>query len=200
MITVTLEENGGQALHNLLEQISGSHRERAFKNLIGVDVSAAVRKHLYARDAKPNRMGGRKTHYYRSAGDSVNHEITATGAAVNVDHIGIRQRLDGGVITPKTAKALTIPVSARAHGKRAREFSDTFILDKSGSGDPDTVGVIVQDLGDGQLDALYVLRTRVDQSPDPTVMPSDRTIVETASESILKFLDRLAVSSGFSAR
>lgn len=191
MIAIDMSKQGSERVIRFLELLGDAPEGRELRNLIGHDVGALTRDHLYAKDRKPNRLGGRKTHYYRAAGDSVNHDITKRGVGVNVDHIGIRQRLEGGVITPKTAKALTIPVSPRAHGKRAREFDDTFILDKSNSGDPATVGVIVQDMGGDRLDALFVLRTRVEQSPDPTVLPNSRTIMQTATQTILTFLDRL---------
>lgn len=194
MITIKLNSGGAEKVRQFLELIGDLPESKPVRNLIGVDVADLTRDHLYAKDKQPNRLGGKKTHYYRAAGDSVNHELSSRGVSVNVDQIGIRQRFEGGVITPKNAKALTVPVSARAHGKRAREFSDTFILDKSKSGDPDTVGVIVQDLGDGKLDALYVLRTRVEQSPDPTVLPQERVILQTATQAVVNFLNRL---SGF---
>ena len=191
MISINLNEVGTKKVTAFLELLGDAPESKPLRNLMGVDVSDVTREHLYRKDAEPNRLGGKKTHFYRSAGDSVNHELTQKGVAVNVDQVGIRQRLEGGVITPQNARALTIPVSARAHGKRAREFENTFILDKSNSGDPDTVGVIVQELGGDRLDALYVLRTRVEQDPDPSVIPDERTVMETAYLSVFRFLENI---------
>ena len=191
MITINLNHDGSAKVRRFLELIADAPESNQMRNLIGVDTADITRDHLYRKDRKPNKLGGRKTHYYRAAGDSVNHEVTRTGAVVNVSQVGIRQRLEGGVITPKKAKALTVPVRARAHGKRTREFGDTFILKKSQSGDPATVGVIVQDQGGGVLDALYVLRTRVTQQPDPDVLPKSSLYVQTATQAIVNFLNRL---------
>lgn len=191
MIAINLKETGANRVAEFLRLVGEAPEGREVRNLVGNDVANVVRDHLYEKDKTGNRLGGRRTHYYRAAGDSVAHTVSSTGAVVGVSQVGIRQRLEGGVITPKTAKALTIPVSARAHGKRAREFPDTFILDKSTSGDPDTVGVIVQDLGGGNLDALYVLRTRVEQQPDPDVLPPTFYIMEAASSAVFRFLASL---------
>jgi len=63
----------------------------------------------------------------------------------------------GGVIRPKKAKALTIPISPEADGHRARDFQNTFVLKKSD--DPQRIGLIMQDRGEGKDPlALFVLR------------------------------------------
>jgi len=190
MISINLSEIGTEKTRKFLQLVGDAPEGAEIRNLVGFDIANVTRDWLYDKDKEPNTLGGKKTHFYRSAGDAVTHEVTKTGAAVSINQQGIRQRLEGGVITAKNAKALTIPISPRAHGKRAREFDNTFIL-KSTKGKPETVGVIMQDLGSGQLDALYVLRTRVTQKPDPTVIPDDRTIVETAYLSIFRFLEGL---------
>lgn len=191
MMQITLNSTGVDPLLALLKRIEGTHRDKATQHLIGRDVSELIRDHLYKKDAQPSKHGGTSTHYYRGAGDSVHHELTATGTAVNVSQIGIRQRLEGGVITPKTAKALTIPISPRAHGKRAREFIDTFVIDLSDTGDPATVGMIVQETGPDSFDPLFILRTKVTQRADPTVIPDQRVIVSTASAAVMDFLNRI---------
>jgi len=191
MITLNLSETGTDKTRKFLELVGDAPEGREIRNLVGYDIAEVTREHLYEKDKEPNKLGGKKTHFYRSAGDAVSHEVTNTGAAISINQQGIRQRLEGGVITPKTARALTIPINARAHGKRAREFENTFILDKSDSGDPDTVGVLMQDTGGGRLDALFVLRRRAVQAPDPSVIPDQRTIYETAFLSIFRFLEGL---------
>ena len=191
MISIRLQDHGHEKVRKFLELLGDAPESKPMRNLIGVAVSDLTRDHLYRKDREPNRLGGRKTHYYRAAGDSVNHELTGRGVAVNVSQVGIRQRLEGGVITPKNARALTIPINARAHGKRAREFSDTFILDRSKTGDPETVGIIMQDLGNGQLDPLYVLRTRAEQAPDPDVLPKPFFYLEAISTEVVLFVNRL---------
>ena len=68
---------------------------------------------------------------------------------------------------PRNAKALTIPISDEAKGKRAGEFEtggrQLFVLPRDGG---DTVGILGYSEGD-RFHALYALRKRVRQEPDP---------------------------------
>jgi len=92
-------------------------------------------------------------------------EISDSGATVSADHYAAAQKQYGGEIRPKNAKALTIPISPEAKGKRASEFAgrDLFVI-KSKS--PDTKGILGYSSA-GQFVGLFVLRTRVRQKADP---------------------------------
>lgn len=96
------------------------------------------------------------------------------GAAVWMGREAIH-RHTGGDIFPDTAKALTIPVSHEARGKRAREFErggrPLFTLDIQG--DPETLGLLGYAEPDGAFHPLYVLRSRVHQDPDPWMAEED---------------------------
>lgn len=91
-----------------------------------------VQKHLREKNrTSPNRMGGRRTHFYAKAADAVNfrllndHEVT-----VSINAVGIALRfhgtggLPGGRLRPINGRYLTIPATPEAHGRRAREFGD----------------------------------------------------------------------------
>lgn len=190
MITINLADQGSDAVRLLMRRVAGAPEEPELKTFVGGEVASLVKQHLHDRDARPNRLGGQKTHFYARAGDSVSWLPSPDGVVVTVHEEGIRQRLEGGYITRKNAKALTIPISPRAHGKRAREFDDLFKL-PSTKGDPDTVGILTREDGSGGIEPMFALRTRVRQDPDPTVMPDKPLIVQTASAAVLEFSAKL---------
>lgn len=68
----------------------------------------------------------------------------------------------GGEIRPKKAKALTIPISEIAKGKRAREFADLFILKREGK-----APLLVRRRGSDRIEPMYVLMKKVTLPPRP---------------------------------
>ena len=95
-------------------------------------------------------------------------------------------------IRPKKARALTIPVSDEARGKRAGEFEgggrDLFTLDIEG--DPDTIGLLGYAEGDGSFHPLFVLRSKVEQPADPW-FPDGPEIEAIGRQELDRFADRL---------
>ena len=63
----------------------------------------------------------------------------------------------GGVITPKKAKYLAIPITKAARVLSPRDFKDTFV----------SKGVIFRKLSDGKIEALYALKKSVTIPPRP---------------------------------
>lgn len=62
----------------------------------------------------------------------------------------------GVTITPKKAKALTIPLNEEAAGKSARDFNNLFLLDPDNDGD----GILAMEVG-GEIKPMYVLTKEV---------------------------------------
>ena len=74
---------------------------------------------------------------------------------------GLRLHEYGGTIKPKKARALTIPLTAEARGRRAREFSGLgrHLFKVGGSqATGDKLGTLVWEDAAGQLHAAYALR------------------------------------------
>ena len=143
-----------------------------------------VRGHFTRLDsARPNRLAGKRTHFYSKAKAGTTYKADATGATVSVNQVGIRQRIEGGVILPKKPGGfLTIPARAEAYGRRAREFNNLKVLFGRG-GQP--VALVVADAtevratkkgfksrGEVGGGVMYWLVKRVDQKADPSVMPN----------------------------
>ena len=79
---------------------------------------------------------------------------------------GLRLQQLGGEITPKKKRALTIPVTAEAKGRSARQFTaDTgkklfMVKGEAAKKNPDVIGSLVWEDPMGDLHAAYVLRKR----------------------------------------
>lgn len=79
---------------------------------------------------------------------------------------GLRLQHLGGEITPKNKRALTIPVTAEAKGRSARQFTtDTgknlfVVKGEAAKKNPDVIGSLVWEDPEGDLHAAYVLRKR----------------------------------------
>jgi hypothetical protein len=155
------------------------------RRVMGRSIAGALRRHFSKLDGqRANRLGGSRTHFYGAARRAVQQPqlIGGDGVVVSVNHLGIAQRYYGGTITPKTAKALTLPVHPDAYGHRAREFSDLQFIP---SRRPGVFGILARpnpDSPTGIGEAYYVLVKRVTQAPDPTVLPDFRTLEQTALE------------------
>lgn len=81
---------------------------------------------------------------------------------------GLRLQEYGGTITPKNVRALTIPLTAEARGRRAKEFSsnihELFAIGKS-QASGDKLGTLVWRDDSGRLHAAYALRKKSDIKP-----------------------------------
>lgn len=155
--------------------------------VIGRSAVNLFREHFFRLNAeRPNRLGGPRTNFYADAARGTSSTSLPDGVLVSVNQVGIRQRWLGGVIRPKKAKWITIPMRAEAHGKRAREFNDLrFILI-----DPDTAALVrneatelrrKRDRKTGKVtyvagesrggEVMFWLKRSVTQKPDPSVIP-----------------------------
>ncbi|HEU0123992.1 MAG TPA: hypothetical protein VFQ91_25900, partial [Bryobacteraceae bacterium] len=149
-----------------------------------------TRQHFIRLNAeRPNELGGKRTNFYAQAARGTTHTADAKGATISVNQVGIRQRIQGGTILPKRAGGfLTIPARAEAHGKSAREFNNLKVLYGRG-GQP--VALVEADatrvkqtkkgfksIGEIGGGVMYWLVKRVEQQPDPSVMPDLRAMGE----------------------
>ena len=150
------------------------------RRVMGRGVANRLRKHFTELDSKrANRLGGKRTHFYGEVRKSVQNPLVEApdGVMVAINHVGIAQRYFGGVIEAKPGSKLTIPVHPEAHGKRAREFNDLTPIYF-----PDGDGILVREnpaSPSGIGEVYYLLRQRVEQKADATVLPTDSEL-ETA--------------------
>lgn len=158
-----------------------------------------ARAHFDERDrTNPNRLGGKRTHFWRQVRRSVQAPVVrGSEGVVGIAHVGIRQRVEGGIIRPVRRKYLTIPARARAYGRTAREFDTTFqIVD----GRPALVENLVTRLRVSRKtgkalgsvteggDVLFWLVKRVTQKADPSALPSDLSLANGATQALIDYL------------
>lgn len=169
---------------------------------IGEEGKSFLRAWFYRLDAeRANKLGGRRTHFYRDAGDSVRYEISQDNVALVVSKTGLRQRWKGGTIKAVNAKYLTIPARSESYGVRALDFPGDlkFIKFKSGA-----KALVLDDQRHGVDDAsgsyiikskknsrkknvgvvMYWLVPSVYQAPDPSVIPDNQTLGFVADRAI----------------
>jgi hypothetical protein len=149
----------------------------------------------------PNQLGGARTHFYASAADSIS-EPQLTGGAVSftITKVGLAQRRFGGVIhagvgtsstTGQPTKYLAIPAHPIAYGHRPGAFSNLrFIPRRNGR------AMLVLPLQTAASTSrnnannlvMYWLVPSVKQKPDPSLLPTDAELQETATAEASRYL------------
>lgn len=128
-----------------LQAYAADLQSEGLKHAAGRGVRRLLMSHLGGLDAsRPNKLGGKRTHFYADAARNTSYEITPEGADVHIHQPGIALHYYGGVIKPTGGrKFLTIPVDPEAHGRRAGEFNNLDIAwGRSKSGKPRPIGLV----------------------------------------------------------
>jgi hypothetical protein len=152
-------------------------------------VAESIRQHLVARDQIPNRLGGRRTHFYAAAARSTFWTASNSEGTVHIAKDGFRQRYLGGTIKPVKAKALAIPVSPESHGRTPAEFGSELRLVILGgtAANSNTTALLV--LGnEPTAPVLFILVKQVTQEADPTVLPDPEAMQAEAISALEEIL------------
>ncbi len=192
MSTINVTDNATPQLRALIRTI-----ENPIPGLMdaGRAVASVLRAHYREKHAKePNKLGGKRQNYWLGVRHSVNNP-KPSGAAqvtVSISHLSIMQKIKGGTITATRASMLTIPVDKEAYGRRASVLEHElnlklFVFTKDGraylAGRSDSAA---------PLRVFYVLKKSVTQKPDPTALPPEQTIRDTATKAFTKWVERTA--------
>lgn len=193
MSTISVTDKATPKLNALIKSI-----ENPIPGLMiaGRAVANVLRAHYREKHAKePNKLGGKRQNYWLGVRHSVNNP-QPSGAAqvtVSISHPSIMQKIKGGTITAKRVRMLTIPVDKEAYGRRASDLEHElnlklFVFTKDGraylAGRTDSAA---------PLRVFYVLKRSVNQKPDPTALPPEEMIRETATKA---FSDWVLRTSG----
>lgn len=178
----------------LLNETERRIRPATIAKIAGREGQNFTRKHFIDLNrTRPNQLGGKRTNFYTQAARGTTFASDAHGADISVNQVGIRQRLEGGVIMPKNGKYLTIPARAEAHGRRAREFSNLKVMFGKG-GVPvalvEADSTRVKDRKEQGGGVMYWLVRRVVQQPDPSVMPNLGRMKDQIIAKIAQFIRR----------
>lgn len=195
MIGVTVTDKGTvQKLDALARQLKNPV---GLAKVLGREASNRLKAHFREKQKTPNRLGGQRQNFWRQVMQSVNQPtVSEDGALVTIRISDPRfaQKLYGGVITPKKAKALAIPVTADAYGRAPKvleqeEGIKLFVLSLSGQG-PGT-GYLATKAADGGVKVHYVLRGAVDQEADPTALPNQAEFNAALVARAESYVDRI---------
>lgn len=96
---------------------------------------------------RASETGGQTMRHKGMLSKSVAYEVTGNKVLVGTNLVYARIQQYGGRVTPKKAKALTIPVHPKAYGKRASDF-------------PDLVYIPGQDKATGVVGRLVMVKGR----------------------------------------
>lgn len=181
------------------------------KAAAGGGVRRLLQDHMRALDgARANQMGGKRSHFYAAAARSITYAIDSDGVTVSIHQPGIALHYYGGTVRPVNgSKYLTIPVDPEAYGKRAGEFShlsvqygqtrgggirpmflveDTHTKVKVTKGRKTGKVKVKETLKAGKI--MYYLALSATMKPDPSVLPTDETINQSALASMIAYLGR----------
>lgn len=171
-IKITGADATGRNLQALSARLANPDGLSKVVGRLGVNL---LKDHFRSRNATPNKLGGRRTNYWQRVADSVQDPRVGNGEVrISINEPTFAQKVFGGTITPKAAKALTIPVNPAAHGVTAAVLESEigtklFLVKKNGGS---ALGVLAARLGESkELTVFYVLVASVDQAPDPDALP-----------------------------
>jgi hypothetical protein len=177
MTTIQIDD---RELRVLIGRAKAALKSRALLAVLGREGRNALREHYLLLDrTKPNQLRGKRTHFWRAVARSVQNPVPdgADAVRIGIAHPHIRQKVEGGTIVAKRAGALTIPVSAEAHGRTAetleKELGVTLFRVPSDFGE----GLLAAAMADGRIKVHYVLRRSVEQAPDPDALPKKGPLV-----------------------
>ena len=146
--------------------------------------------HAYARThhASANRLGAQPTGHMEDAVESISYGPAGNGAAAVTIPIPGFSRVFGNVtVTPRNAKALTIPINSISYGRRAAEMRHLgFTLFKFGKKEGGRNGVLYgYREGDDHIEPLYALKSRVTLRQDRSMLPGDKEMSDAVSNGMM---------------
>lgn len=156
-------------------------------------VENLVRRHILriapAHHIWANRLGAQPTGHLTKGARLTHSTAGADFAEVIIPIPGISRAFKNLSITPKNAAALTIPIASQSYGQRAARMRQLgWVLFRPKGKDV----LIGTPQGGGDAVPLYLLKKRVEQRQDRTLLPSDAEIGATAGTAITAVIDRIA--------
>lgn len=145
-----------------------------------------------------DRLGATRTGHYEPR---ATFAATGSSATVTIPIPGISRAFKNLSIAPKKAAFLTLPLSSVAYGKRAarvRQLGYTIFrppakgAHKAGNGKFDKYKDILMGSKDGETIPLYLLKKRVEQQQDRSLLPSDAAISQAASSAMAQVMSAYA--------
>lgn len=187
-----------QSLHHFLDCLKPSAKHNLF-SAAAAAVSNLVRQHI-AADAPRRHIhsltngSGQRTGFMEKAARKTVFHADANHGEVVIQSPGFGRAFHDVEIVPTHGAALTLPVSEFSYGRRVKEMQLGWMIFR-----PKGKSVILgyqkdQTKKKGQRTPipLYILKKRVQQPQDRTLLPSDYDINMTASRAMMAEINRIS--------
>ena len=190
---------------------------------VGTAIADELRAHFeqldHERAGKVDGVSvGTGTHFWQQVAEGVQQpRVAGDDVVIGINHVGLRQRLEGGTIHAVDTHFLAIPVDQQAYGKRPGDFPagalvyvvlphggpalllaehTDRIATKGKNAGQSVAARAGQEATHGAGSVMFLLRESVDQPADPSVLPPEADIIRTAltagDAAAALFLGRLA--------
>lgn len=167
---------------------------------VAAELGRLLQRHLRARDdsnAHAYPEGGRRSHFWRKAAESVSFGSDAESSYVTVTHQGVRLRYAGDPdgIKPVNAGALAIPANGMAYGRLPGEFSDLRLVIFKGK---DKAALVMKPTDHEHLGTVmfWLVRRTKPIAGDRTVLPPSNVVFGMAVMRIRQMRSRRIKSNG----
>ncbi len=194
-LTVTIESPDARQFLDAAGPVT-----RAESSAMAAEVARLVQRHLRQRDASNAHAypaGGRRSHFWRKAAESVTFAADADGMTVSVTHQGARLRYAGAPdgIKPVNAKALAIPAAGEAYGRSPREFPDLRLVVFKGK---DKAALVMKPKKSEYLGKVmfWLVKRTKPIKPDPAVLPPSNVVLGLAVMRLRNLRARKAPANG----
>lgn len=178
MITITVDATRAIAQLRQAQSILENNLQDGLL-VAGAGVQTLLQGYYSAKNAaEPNRLGGKRTHFWDTVGRSVSvpRRNGSTEVVVGITDKRIAQKVHGGTIRAKRVKFLTIPIHPEAHGHRAATLADGLGVRLFVRKDKDSGRAFLSANWSGRLTDFYVLKRSVTQKPWHGALPEQHKI------------------------
>ena len=196
---MTLEITIPSGLSKFVDLVKAEGRRNLFSAAANA-VKILVRDHLSAQSARrhftASNLGATPTGILEKAAAKTTFHADQDHGEVVIPTPAVARAFRDVTIAAQRAKALTIPINRFAYGRRAFELQEMgwkFYVRKpkkeSGVGGD---GILYGKLNDEQPVPLYILKKRVTQRQDRSLLPSDADIGTAAARAMITEIRRVA--------
>lgn len=155
-------------------------------------VSVAARRHLLSeasrRHLSSQRLGARPSRHLEKGANKISFRADENHGEVLLPIPGISRAFGNLAIFARHARALTIPINKVSYARRAGELKSLGWTLFRPKGKDVLMGTKP---GEDKAVALYILKKRVTQRQDRSLLPSDSTIGDTATKAYVMEIERI---------
>ena len=155
---------------------TGLANKRPLMAALGKQLEIDLRAHFRMRDAEPNKRGFPRRHFWRSILQRTGLEsVTDAKATVVISAPELIHKIEGGVVSAKRARALSIPLSAEAYKTGSASLFPRPLAMVARPGKPP---LLIEPTPKGAKPFIlhYVLVASVRHDKDPRAMPPPQKI------------------------